>query len=149
MTNLAKSVHLARHARVSFTSCLSASLLLLGCGSDASSGGTSSAKPAGASSATASARPAVVAQPDYCKRSCERAAACGKELALELKNLEPEAKAAIDKSLPDTVHACVEACAAEPATDVRLSLADRCNQEKDCAGFAKCLQDLGAELKKP
>jgi hypothetical protein len=123
-------------------------LLVGACGSEAPSGGK--ADPATSAKAAASAAPKVSApsQADYCKKVCERATKCGNDRALATPSLEPDAKAAVEKSAAETTRVCVEACSAEPATDVRLALADRCNQEADCAGFAKCLSDLGSELKK-
>ena len=117
---------------------------LAACGSQS----TSQASASALASASPSANVPAVAQPDYCKRVCDRATSCGNEQALRVKSLEPEAKAAVQKSAPDTTRICVEACMGEPTTPVRLSLADRCNQEKDCESFSKCLSTLGNELKK-
>lgn len=65
-----------------------------------------------------------------------------------MKDLDPEAKSAVEKSGAETTRVCVASCIADPATPVRLQLAERCNLEKDCNAFAKCLTDLGTELKK-
>ena len=117
---------------------------IIGCGSQTTTDASVSAAP----SASVSAKAPSIAQPDYCKRVCERATTCGNEDALRMKGLEPEAKAAVEKSAAETTSVCIETCVAEAATPVRLQLADRCNQTKDCAAFAKCLTEVGSELKK-
>jgi hypothetical protein len=118
--------------------------VLSACGSPTAGDASTSAAPKPSASVAAP----VIVQADYCKRVCERATQCGNESALAMKNLEPEAKGAVERSGPETTRVCVESCSGETATQVRLQLADRCNQEKECAGFAKCLNELAGELKK-
>ena len=117
-----------------------------GCGDPPAPAGSAAVSSQPAASASASL-PAV-SQTDYCKRVCDRATSCGQASALAQKGLEPDAKAAIEKSAGDTTRECVEACTKEPATDARLRLSERCIGEADCTGFSKCLVDLARELKK-
>lgn len=89
-----------------------------------------------------------MSQADYCKRACDKAVACGNQTALAQKGLEAEAKSAIEKNAPTATQECNDACTKETASDARLDLSERCNQEKDCAAFARCIGDLAKEFKK-
>lgn len=125
--------------------CVLAVACVVGCGSEATKTVSSGSASVNASAAGPSAS---VDQADYCQRVCARATACGNEAALRTKNLDADTKSAIEKSASETVRACAKDCAAEATTNVRLQLAERCNEEKDCDAFSKCLTDLGKELRK-
>jgi hypothetical protein len=56
-------------------------------------------------------------------------------------------KTAIRLSTETVKAACEKDCASEPATDVRIELANRCLATGDCTALSKCLTDLARELR--
>jgi hypothetical protein len=125
-------------------------VLVAACGpSDAGapSGAPATATPS--STATASARPSAPPPFDlagYCRDVCQRATTCGLEAAAALAQKgnaqDAAALTSAKAAAPDVEKKCLDQCNASKVDDARdkADAARACLAEKECAGFAKCLE---------
>jgi hypothetical protein len=127
--------------------------LVAACGpSDTTSpSGAPSTSPGGAPSSNASARPSAPPPFDlagYCRDVCQRATTCGLEAATALAQKgNPQDAAALTSAqaaAPDVEKKCLAQCNASKIDDARdqAEAARACLSEKECTGFAKCLEAL-------
>jgi hypothetical protein len=116
-------------------------------------GAPSGAPPTSTPTATSStAAPSAKAPPfdlaGYCGEVCKRATTCGLEppTALAQKGDKTDAAAltSAQAQAPEVEKRCLEQCNASKIDDSRekADAAKGCVAEKDCAGFAKCLEAL-------
>jgi hypothetical protein len=126
--------------------------LVTACGpsdTSAPSGAPTSASPA--ATTTASSRPSAPPTFDlagYCRDVCQRATTCGLEAATALAQKgNPQDAAALTSAQAaalDVEKKCLDQCNGSKIDDSRerADAARACLTEKDCNGFAKCLEAL-------
>lgn len=103
-------------------------------------------------SASATSKPSAsipkVALPDYCKRVCEKAIACGKEAALRIAGNDTAVRETVEKAAVRNTSECVDSCGKEAASEARLALSDKCTKISDCEAFEQCVIDMTSDFRR-